>query len=370
MPAAAETTVIAPQSERGNSFIVNDTLYFIYGSLKFDNESNVIRKCESFYAISEIVKAKNDLFDAVQSFSCMTGVKNVNRQTRNDAGVRKTVEDIIFIFKKCDNDGVALPRIFSSDFCNIPRPESPDGLISKIDTVMSMLFAMQKTFITTESLSATLRDLRREFHQRDVVNDNGRDERSFAAAVSIGATGAAGATGAIPSSEAPSSPLLFSQTPRPSLDEETRQFQRPKTPAPRKAQQQSSRPRESSRRRASSKSRIIIGKKVNDGLVSFKGVDQTITKYIGHVENSVGEDDIRNWIEAGGVSVVELSDLVRRHSLWKSFKVTVKRSDITKIEDPLFWPGGVVVRPFYRPKSDAGAQSWKKDVIATDSPPQ
>ena len=364
MPAAAATTEIVFESRHhGNSSIVNDMLYYISGSLKFDTESNVIRRCESFYAISDIVKAKNDLFDAVQSLSCMNGVKNVNRQTRNDAGVRKTVEDIIFIFKKCDNEGEALPRILSSDFSNIPRPESPDGLVSKIDALMSMIHAMQKTFVTTDSLSKTLSDLRREFHESVHYDVRGDGAATFAAA--------AAATTNTPPTQ-PSSPLLFSQT-QSSTDAresaEASQFQRPKTPPAAKAQPRQSRPRDSSRRRSNSKARTIIGKKVSDGLVSFKGVDQTVTKYIGHVENSVGEDDIRNWVESGDVGVVELKDLVRRHSLWKSFKLTVKKSDVSKIDDPLFWPGGVVVRPFYRPKPDAGAQSWKKNEISTAFPP-
>ena len=141
---------------KDTDFIVNNTLYFIYGSLKFDTEANVTRKCESFYAVNDIVKAKNDLFDAVQSFNCMAGVKNINRQTRNDTGVRKVIEDIIFVLKKCDNEGERLPLFYSSDFSDIPRLDSPDGVVSKIDAVMSTLLWMQKNFVTQDMLEKAI----------------------------------------------------------------------------------------------------------------------------------------------------------------------------------------------------------------------
>ena len=151
--AAAMATIMDPN---GTNFIVNNTLYFIYGSLKFDTEANVTRKCESFYAIEDIVKAKKDLFDAVQSFKCMSGVKNINRQTHNDTGARKVVEDIIFVLKKCDNEGEQLPLFYSSDFCDIPRLDAPDSLVSKIDAVMSTILWMQKNFVTQEMLEKTI----------------------------------------------------------------------------------------------------------------------------------------------------------------------------------------------------------------------
>ena len=88
------------------------------------------------------------------------------------------------------------------------------------------------------------------------------------------------------------------------------------------------------------------------------------------MENSVSEDDIRHWVEAVGVNIIALEELVRRHTLWKSFKITVRRADAKSIEDPMFWPGGVVVQPFYRPKAEAQAQSWAKhsDSKAPTSP--
>ena len=374
----------------GTNFIVNNTLYFIYGSLKFDTEANVTRKCESFYAIEDIVKAKKDLFDAVQSFKCMSGVKNINRQTRNDTGARKVVEDIIFVLKKCDNEGEQLPLFYSSDFCDIPRLDAPDGLVSKIDAVMSTILWMQKNFVTQETLEKTIVKL-----------------STFAAAASTSSTtkettlapfsqpsvaeqpeSCVSLAGMAPlAASAPPAPLSPSAPPEvtslisaptsfahavgdPSLAASLLSSQKstPEVSPPAAAQHH---PRskahirqDDQRRRGNSKSRTIIGQKVSAGLLSFKGVDQTVTKYVGHVANSASIEDVRKWLESeneiGSVSVVNLEELVRRHTLWKSFKVTIKREDKKTVENPMFWPKGVVARPFFHPKAAGEAQSWEK----------
>ena len=97
---------------------------------------------------------------------------------------------------------------------------------------------------------------------------------------------------------------------------------------------------------------MIIGKSVNEGLVSVKGADLTINKYVGRFHNDVTLEGVREFIANQDVSVVELEPLTTKHSRFKSFRLRVKRADLDKIENAEFWPEGVIVSPFFRPRTE------------------
>ena len=49
--------------------------------------------------------------------------------------------------------------------------------------------------------------------------------------------------------------------------------------------------------------------------------------------------------------IVELDPITTAHNRYKSFRLRVKRSDLDKIEDADFWPQGVVVCRYFRPRN-------------------
>ena len=118
---------------------------------------------------------------------------------------------------------------------------------------------------------------------------------------------------------------------------------------------------------SSSQSRIIIGKKVNEGIVSMKGADLTINKYIGRVHNDVTLDDVRSFLVGQNVSVVELEQLETKHKRFKSFRVRVKRADLEIIEERDFWPEGVLCGSFFRPKTNEDQRQSNGGIAASDS---
>jgi hypothetical protein len=101
--------------------------------------------------------------------------------------------------------------------------------------------------------------------------------------------------------------------------------------------------------RDSSRAKTVIGKKVSGGEISWGGAELTMDMYIGRVATNVDITVVREYIEKAGVSVVNFEELPRKHERFKSFKLTLKRSDLTKIRDPEFWPEGVVFRNYFRP---------------------
>ena len=102
--------------------------------------------------------------------------------------------------------------------------------------------------------------------------------------------------------------------------------------------------------RASSRPRTIIGKSVRDGLTSVKGADLTVNKYIGRFHNNSTVENVRQYIEGQGVTVVELEKIDTKHHRFKSFRLRVKRTELERVEDGEFWPEGVIVSPFFRPR--------------------
>ena len=50
--------------------------------------------------------------------------------------------------------------------------------------------------------------------------------------------------------------------------------------------------------------------------------------------------------------MVELETLDTKHQRFKSFRLRIKRSDLERVEDSEFWPEGVLVSPFFRPRQN------------------
>ena len=92
--------------------------------------------------------------------------------------------------------------------------------------------------------------------------------------------------------------------------------------------------------RESSRPKTIIGQSVNNGLISVKGADLTINKFISRFHNDTTD-----------VSVVELEEINTTHNRYKSFRLRVKRADLVRIEDAEFWPQGVILCPYFRPRN-------------------
>ena len=107
----------------------------------------------------------------------------------------------------------------------------------------------------------------------------------------------------------------------------------------------------SSTTRDASRSRTVIGKKVSNGLISLKGADLTVNRYIGRVHNDTTLDDLREYISSRNITVIELEQLETKHQRFKSFRLRVKKDDLEHMEDEEFWPHGILFSPFFRPKN-------------------
>lgn len=100
-------------------------------------------------------------------------------------------------------------------------------------------------------------------------------------------------------------------------------------------------------------SNIIIGKNVNAGITSWKGVDLTVARYIGRVAVGVSSEMIQSSLESGGIDVVSLDQVKTKHERFSSFNLVVKKAQLQLVENPDLWPEGVIVGRWWNPKPPA-----------------
>jgi hypothetical protein len=116
-------------------------------------------------------------------------------------------------------------------------------------------------------------------------------------------------------------------------------------------------------KRSQSRSRTFIGKGVSNGRISWKGADMTVNRYIGRVDSGVDMETVRAHVVDAGINVVEMEQLVNKHTRFKSFRLCVKKSDLHQIENEDFWPEGVMVRPFHRQRSPRSADDVSSAIL-------
>ena len=108
------------------------------------------------------------------------------------------------------------------------------------------------------------------------------------------------------------------------------------------------------------RSSTIIGQNVSAGIISFRGADLTVAKYIGHAEIGTRTEDIQNLLSSHNVDIVSLDKLVTKHDRFASFKLVMKKSQLSIVEDPTIWPSGISVGRWWDPKAPlapTGAES-------------
>ena len=106
---------------------------------------------------------------------------------------------------------------------------------------------------------------------------------------------------------------------------------------------------------------LIIGKSVNAGVVSWKGADLTVARYLGRVALGTSKEEISSFLQGKGVEIVELLPLTLKHERFLSFKLVVKRAQLSLVENEDLWPEGVVVGRFWSAKSSSSSPLVNSD---------
>ena len=105
-----------------------------------------------------------------------------------------------------------------------------------------------------------------------------------------------------------------------------------------------------------------MGKRVSDGLLSWKGADLTHEFYITKVDIDATAEVMKAWIESQGdsVRVVDLEEIPQHHKRFKSFKLVIRKKDAENIRE-WQWPEGVEVRRFFAKSNSGGGARFERN---------
>ena len=349
-----------------DGILISDLLYFVHNKLKSTAAKIVATTCHQFYTDDDYVYGeKKKLCDATDEFC---------NQRRTDDKRLKNIEDICSIISRRDAKNEFLPQFASLDFNNVPVNDDGNPSLGQI---MASLHDLKRKAVTKDTLQEVVDGLKREIisASSDVTShpfptDETRSLPSApplplspsAPPICLSISPADNFVAPLP----PPAPAAPRKWPSVSAQQGATAAPDQRNPAPTSdplvaapaatgGSKRIQRPKERrniSRQRDFSRPRTIIGKNVSSGLISVKGADLTVNRYVGRWDNNATGDAVTEFIVNKEVSVIELEELETKHGRFKSFRLRIRKSQLSTIEDENFWPEGVILSPFFRGKEE------------------
>ena len=346
-----------------DSVLISDFLYFVRNKLKSTPVKTVVSICNTFYTDDEYIYEEKKKLCVITDEYC--------NSRRTEDKCLKNIEDVCAIITQWDSKNEFLPLFASVDLTNVPFSDKGNPSLGQI---MASLNDLKKKIVTKDMLSDSLESFRQELSTSSSTTSassipwfpDAPQRQPSAPPIPISPSAPpindveedSSIASAMPEVFlAPLAPLataLFKskaarQRSSASVSESASTTGRQHTLAPNKAKPQQQL-KDKSRFRDSSRPRTIIGESVKDGLISVKGADLTVNRYIWRWDNNVTSDGVKDFISKQNVHVNELEELSTKHGRFKSFRLRVKKSELSLIEDKNFWPEGVLLSPFFRGK--------------------
>ena len=336
--------------------ILNPVLFFISNQIKTHARDTIVEKCSNFYETEEILEAKKIL-----SESC--GKILVNRQLRKDDNLKKTLTDICDLMISLDNKNDETPIFVISDLTRIPL--NNDDSVS-LNQVMGAVNALRRQFDTLRE-SCVTRDMIPSLSVQSggpmpnaISISSASTEDDISTSVSPSSLASAVGDSAETNidqqirSDEEMAKALAAEPPLPPAARDWGSAARSNAPpsggvggaASRKPPPTRPWQRRTNERQPARNRQLFIGQRVNNGDVSWGGVPLYAYKYIGNVHPSVDKAKIHNDITQRGLTVIALEENPVKHGRFKSFKLTIPRSDLELADSEGFWPEFVKVRPF------------------------
>ena len=373
----------APYVVASDTIIISDLLYFVTNKLHTTPFKTVVTVCHTFYTDDDYVfNEKKKLCDATNEHCSAR---------RNDEKRLSNIEDICTIILRRDSQNLFVPKFASLKMNNVPM--SDDGNPS-LGQVLAAISDIKRNMVTTEMLASSIQNLNISATTSSVAAPAADPASSSSSLISreppLPLEGVVTDSNLLSSALATNMPhsRLTPSAPPIGASPSNLHFNKVVSSSNQKGDHTEksngwsdvnggrgrggrggrgggrgsgrggrggAAARDSSRQRGSrdaSQSKTIIGKRVSEGLMSVKGADLTVNKYIGRVHNDTTMEDLREYIVSRNVTVVELEPLKTKHARFQSFRFRAKREDLEQLEDRDFWPKGILFSSFFRPKSN------------------
>ena len=94
-----------------------------------------------------------------------------------------------------------------------------------------------------------------------------------------------------------------------------------------------------------------------------KGGFKYFDAFVYRVHNDTTDNDLKEFIESEGVEMFDFEKQSNESAFTQSFRIRFQTDDYNKVMSPEFWPQGICVRKFYRPK---GSMSQKRENLKTE----
>ena len=80
--------------------------------------------------------------------------------------------------------------------------------------------------------------------------------------------------------------------------------------------------------------------------------------FVYRVVKGTEENDIQEYLEEKNIAIRGVQKVSKEEAKFVSFRVEIKVSDMKKVLDSDFWPEGIHVRRFFKPRSNTTEESW------------
>ena len=288
-------------------------------------------------------------------FESSLNIRLSKRHKADDLPV-KLVTDIYDKLLSLDSNATQIPKFVAADLTRIPRESENSGSLASTEQVLASIHSLKSAVKHLESNMITRDDL--DARLKGVIEPSSATPRvSKASSASLQVPGSPPSI--FPQSQVEetttksNNPVHASKKPVLNKTLYAEVLQRQKA----KVDSRTSTPKPKRKTNSS----VIIGKNVSAGLVSFKGADLTVARYIGRVALGVEADTIRESLTSRSVDVVALEKIQTKHERFSSFKLVLKKSQLHLIEDASFWPEGVIIGRFWAPKKASEVKEFASE---------
>ena len=378
-----------------DSVIINELLFYIQNQIHATTKVALVETCVKFYAIEEINAAITTLEDAFST--------RMSRRNNSDDVATKMINDIYDKIWSADATATPTPTFVAADLSRIPRARKDSDSFATTEQLLASLYRMKCRIDQLESKQVTRDFLDQSLcclGERLLGSDwswspppppppalqtpaspsapsfsqmtNPVDIESAASTADSASTvlppllsastiptpssstQSSGSTSAPPPPLGSTASLIPEATPADGRRWEDAQSRR-------RVRKNTDRASNNNVAKRGGNNAIVIGKSVSAGVVSWKGADLTVARYVGRVAIGTATDTILSSLRDKGVEVVELTPLSLKHNRYLSFKLVVKKSQLTIIEDEQLWPEGVIIGRYWSPKSSSSSTLIKSN---------
>ena len=330
-----------PMSE---SVIFDPVLAFITHSVSNSTSEHIQAACRDFYTLVEVNNAKDKLWKAGDSAILPSFVRRRDSSVRSE--IDATIGDIVKGIQLLDDaDKLPTVAVLVSDLDRIPKAR-PAEMCS-----ISMVERMGQLEARLISTERRLNDLESGMKDSDAPKDS--CSMSYSGAVTKETSTTQSVYRKPKKSDIPtnlqvklpalsnlkstthisgSHTSLASDISKPSLYSEGFEY-----------------PASHKRKRNNLKRKVVV--KGTQKSCSLKGAPEPSRDiFVYRVQKDTADSEITDYVKDQNISIRSIEKMSNTESKFDSFRLEVSVSDMYRLFEPNFWPEGICVRKFFRPK--------------------